>query len=279
MVKTEPNIIRGRFVEILWIGYIVFGTFYAFTNQPAYGNRFVTVLGYVFIGLFSVATGIAQERFWRKQDKRRQQAANGDQNLIAEQQPITSGTTLSLPITIVQRTAKGWLLVLVVATILLLVLLVIFVIFEILQDPSSIEVIYSLLLFILVPAAFILYVVSPLLQGIQTLTMDEGGIGVRIGFGRTHRIEWNEAKLFAVSAIYKQPYGITSEMRQFPTYYELSTEREVVRWRWVRTRNFIAIEPSLPVVEYDRQMQAVLSLIVAKTGLTLYDVRPREQRL
>ena len=279
MVKTEPNIIRGRFVEFVWIGYIVFGTFYAFTNQPAYGNRFVTVLGYVFIGLFSVATGIAQVRFWRKQDQRRQQAANGDQNLIAEQQPPANGTTLSLPVTIVQRTAKGWLIMLAIAIVLLLVFLVAFLVFEILQKPSFTEVIYSLLLFVIVPAAFILYVVVPLLRGNQTLTVDEHGVRVRIGFGCTHSVGWNEAKLFAISAIYKQPYGITSEIRQFPTYYELSTEREVVRWRWVRTRNFIAIEPSLPIAEYDRQMQALLSLIVAKTGLTLCDMRPREQRL
>ena len=276
MVKKEPNILRGYLIVFMWMCYVVYSAFYVFITQPAHGTPFVTFLSYVFIGLINAGAGVAQARVWRKQDQRRQQAVNGDQNLIAEQQPIQETAALTLPLTITQRTAKGWTTIFIIAVILLAMPFIGLAI-GFASTGTAFLLILILLAFISVFFAF--YLAAPVIRGYQTLKVDERGISVRVGFGRVHRIEWEEAKLFAISAVYKQPYGITSEMRQFPTYYELSTEREVVRWRWVRTRNFIAVEPSLPVAEYDRQMQGLLALIAVKTGLTLYDVRPREQRL
>ena len=277
MVKTEPNIIRGRLITLVWFGYIIYGALYAFTIQPAYSSPFIMVLSPVFVGLINIGAAIAQVRFWRKQDQRRQQAAQGDQNLIAEQQPISDTTMLVLPITITQRTAKGWTIVLVIA-ILLFLAFVVFAIVTLLQEPHFIDDTITSLILVLVLAVFSLFIIGPIVQGYQMLIVDEQGISVRVGFGRTHHIEWDEATLFAISAVYKQLYGVTLE-KQLPAYYELSNEKEIVRWRWVRTRNFIAIEPTLPIAEYDEQMQAVLSLIAARTGMTLYDVRPQEQRL
>ncbi len=274
MVKTEPNIIRGRLIALVWFGYIVYGALYAFTIQPAYRNPFFMVLGPVFVGLINIGAAIAQVRFWRKQDQRRQQAVQGDQNLIAEQQPISDATMLALPITITHRTAKGWTVVLVIATLLFLAF-VVFAIVTLLQDPHFIDDTITSLILVLVLAVFSLFIIGPIVQGYQTLIVDEHGISVRVGFGRIHHMKWDEAKLFAISAVYKQGW----ETRQLPTYYELSTQQEVVRWRWIRSWSFITVKPMLPIAEYDRQMQALLSLIAAKTGLMLYDVRPREQRL
>jgi hypothetical protein len=52
-------------------------------------------------------------------------------------------------------------------------------------------------------------------------------------------------------------------------------------WSWIRHSNlrvlFLA-RPALSKEEYDRQMQALLSLIVARTGLPLYDLRDKPAR-
>ena len=276
MVKTEPNILRSRFIECLWLCYALWGAYYAFFISSAHRSPFAGFLSYTFIGILNIGAGIAQERFWRKQDKRRQQAANSDQNLIAEQQPIQNTTPLPLPLAIAQRIARGWTVVFIVAVILLAVPLI-GIAFGLASNITDLLLIF--ILFVIIGGVFALFVAFPIIRGYQTLVVDEQGISVRIGFGRTHYIRWDEAKLFTISAFYKPGYTINTEMRRLPEYYEVSSTNDVVRWRWVRIRNFVAIEPALPVAEYDRQMQAVLALVAAKTGLTLYDVRPREQRL
>ena len=276
MVKKDPNILRSRFIECLWLCYALWGAYYAFFVSSERRNPFTGFLSYAFIGVINIGAGIAQERFWRKQDKCRQQAASGDQNLIAEQQLAQDTTSLILPLTITQRTAKGWTIILIVAVILLLVPLIsIAVGFA----SNGTELLLIFILLVLACGGLTFYLAAPVIRGYQTLKVDEHGISVRVGFGRTHYVEWNEAKLFAVSAFYKLGYTLNTDMRRFPEFYEVSSANDVVRWRWIRLWNFIAIEPTLPMAEYDRQMQAMLSLIAAKTGLTLYDVRPREQRL
>src|SRR5262249_36848797 len=61
-----------------------------------------------------------------------------------------------------------------------------------------------------------------------------------------------------------------------PIVYELSSAHDVVRWAWMRQNNRRVIffaQPTVSAEEYERQMQALLSLIAAKTGLPLYDLR------
>ena len=275
MVKTEPNILRSRFIECLWLCYALWGAYYAFFTSPANKNPFTSFLNYAFISILNIGVGIARERFWRKQNKRRQQAANGDQNLIAEQQPAQE-TSLTLPLIITQRTAKGWTIVLIVAFILLVVP---FVGIAVGFASNGTDLLLIFILLVLVAGVLTFFFAAPVIRGYQTLMVDERGISVRVGLGRIHRIRWDEARLFAVSAFYKSGYIINTEMRRLPEFYEVSSANDVVRWRWIRSWSFIAVEPTLLVAEYDRQMQALFSLIVAKTGLTLYDVRPREQRL
>jgi hypothetical protein len=58
------------------------------------------------------------------------------------------------------------------------------------------------------------------------------------------------------------------------TRYELATERWAVEWRRLRHVRWYSFEqPEFPFDEYDRQMEALLSLLAAKTGLPLYDLR------
>ncbi|MFL5704572.1 MAG: hypothetical protein ACJ8AG_17290, partial [Ktedonobacteraceae bacterium] len=102
----------------------------------------------------------------------------------------------------------------------------------------------------------------------QQLTVTETGL-IKPGFRKVQSISWNEARLFAIDGIYggkKYPY---------PSVYELSSANEVIRWMWIRStwRIIFFARPAVPREEYDRQMQALLSLIAARTGLPLYDLR------
>lgn len=79
-------------------------------------------------------------------------------------------------------------------------------------------------------------------------------------------IKWSEARLFAI-----YPSRKPSDL---PRYYELSGKDAIVRWRRMRPdAPFRFTKKPASFDEYDRQMEALLSLIAAKTGLPLYDLR------
>ena len=52
-----------------------------------------------------------------------------------------------------------------------------------------------------------------------------------------------------------------------------------MRWTWfLRKTYWVDLEPTISHDEYNRQMQALLSLVAAKAGLPLYDLRERTCR-
>jgi hypothetical protein len=56
--------------------------------------------------------------------------------------------------------------------------------------------------------------------------------------------------------------------------FELSSATAIVRWTWVWRKSYlIGLWPAIAHDEYNLQMQALLSLVEAKTGLALYDSR------
>jgi hypothetical protein len=78
-------------------------------------------------------------------------------------------------------------------------------------------------------------------------------------------IPWNEARLFAI----REGQPGASKVR-----YELSSPFQVVTFsRIVRPRWWALCRPAQPFGEYNAQMDALLALISARTGLLLYDVR------
>lgn len=80
-----------------------------------------------------------------------------------------------------------------------------------------------------------------------------------------HRIAWQEARLFAIRS---GPLGTPA------TRYELSSPTSVVTFGRARsTRWWRLYRPVLAWENYAFQMDALLDLIAAKTGLPLYDVR------
>ena len=103
--------------------------------------------------------------------------------------------------------------------------------------------------------------------GRQQIEVTEHGLCARYA-GRTGRVMWEEARLFALYGMFR------AQKNGAALTYELSSPRDIVRWTWVqRTTYFLGLKPTLPLEEYNRQMQALLSLIAARTGLPLYDLR------
>lgn len=83
---------------------------------------------------------------------------------------------------------------------------------------------------------------------------------------RTKLVRWREARLFAVR-------GPRTSFSKAVTY-ELASAKKVVTWKPLRQLHWWSIErPVVPFEEYQRQTEALLSLIAARTHLPLYDVR------
>ncbi len=82
-------------------------------------------------------------------------------------------------------------------------------------------------------------------------------------------IAWQEAQLFACYRIPSLIFG-----RKAIVSYELSSSRMVVTWRWIVDSQSLLADwkPLLSTNEYHHQMQALVDLITARTGLELHDL-------
>ena len=243
-----------------------------FWLHPLFSTPFnpFSLAGYIPIALIMV---LIQIRFYKRLEQRRQRAAKGDQSLLAVEQPAPNTTALPLSSTIGQRPKWGTLLLL--PGILLPLMAV--VAFLLIISPPSGQALPQSTVFIL---AGILLIATLLLCGLpialiyarvrEQITVTEHGL-IKVGLLRkVHSVPWQEARLFAIDGMYgamKYPH---------PIVYELSSAHDVVRWGWMRRNNMRVIffaQPTVPAEEYERQMQALLSLIAARTGLPLYDLR------
>jgi hypothetical protein len=99
-------------------------------------------------------------------------------------------------------------------------------------------------------------------QLISTIIVDERGLSSTYQ-GITSSINWSDARLFAV---------LNPEKPAVMQFYELSNEHTVVRWANMPARTLFQRRGSMAQVEYRRKVQALLSYIVARTELPLYDL-------
>ncbi len=283
MVKREPNLLRTRLIVLFWLCVmIVFVIYYPFYTDISLNTRFMRLFVFTILGLVNVFSALSAERYWRKQEQRRKRAVHGDAHLLAAQQPSADDASLVLPLTITQRIPKRWTIVLVVAlTLLLAVLIPTLIISTISQSKSLSDVAISLLFSILIFGMLFIFLVIPFLQCYQKLVVDEQGMHVRVGLGRVHFVRWEEARLFAISSAYQRNNKGFSGQKIDAPFYEISSTDDIARWQWLHDNSkvlFNISEPTIPFTEYDKQMQALLSLIAAKTHLVLYNVRPMAQK-
>lgn len=103
--------------------------------------------------------------------------------------------------------------------------------------------------------------------GAHRLVASEEGLRVLVGPTHSPLLRWEEARLFAI------PTGRSKAGP--PIQYELSSPASILRWPWVRrgSLSWLNHTPELAWADYDHQMEALLSVIAARTGLPLHDLR------
>lgn len=200
---------------------------------------------------------------WVKLDMLRQLAVSGEEQaraLLATEQPRPDDTALALPCKIKLR--PKWtppiLCFLGVAIITFTPLTIL-----LLNTPPAPFLLYVAVygFFLLIPT--LVASLLPMLAW-QTITVTDEGL--RIQAEQPLKITWKDARLFAIYPANKPS--------QPPIRYELSGSNSIVRWKRIaRGASSLVTKIPDPFDEYDRQMDALLSVIAAKTGLPLYDLR------
>ncbi len=311
IVKIEPKLKRLRLSRwlmliggSLWFLGIAVDMIVSLVDKNShFPGSFLSFYGIFFCAylVFTLFYAIRLVKFWERLERRRQMAAGGDQRLLAAEQPRPDANALPLPTvlgqpspvtsdfsqpttvvtTVVQR--PNWTIFLVIFGVVFLAIIIFAVVF-LLFFPTLFpplphhRALPSAFVFIAVAVFVVLMLLyCGLLFGVmyfrarQHLIVTETGL-IMFGFRTVHSVSWQEAKLFAIDGIFG------ARRYPHPSIFELSSANAIVRWSWLRRSNlkvlFIA-QPLLSEEDYNRQMQSLLSLIAARTGLPLYDLRDK----
>jgi len=282
VIKANPALTTNR--TLLFVVFFIFVAMLALLvvsigiddifNGGRHFSHSTALVGQIFI-LVSLAIllmlNILQVRYWERIERRRFAVIRGNQLFLAAEQPAPGTASLPLPVTIALRPYKG--------TFLLgtgMALLMILLLCGSLALPDSYPLrlvpdhLLNFLVFFAIVAVFALVILfatlsSPLAH--QQIKATEVGLASNNG-KKVTTVPWNEGRLFAL-------YGTFGAQKSGAAItYELSSARDIVRWTWVLRKTYwVGLEPTIPHDEYNRQMQELLSLVAAKTGLPLYDLR------
>jgi hypothetical protein len=204
-------------------------------------------------------------------NRRRQAAAGGDPSIPpAAEQPIPNEAALPLPftITLVPRRAGAF-----AASSLIGVLFFLVTFWLLFTDglagpgTDPLFTIICLIALFSIAIGFAIFLSFVFIRyGYNEITATEAGLAIRERTA-TRYIPWHEARLFAIIPGIKRSGP--------PTFYELSSAATFAAMTRLRCNTLFPFnrKPALPFDEYDRQMEALLSLIAAKTGLPLYELR------
>lgn len=196
----------------------------------------------------------------RRTEKRRRAAVSGAQWFpLASPQPYPDPEALPLPFVITIR--PGWLAFLLTPVITWTAVVgVVYFGFWSYVWPNTGPVIHTLVLTL---ALMLAISTGFLLSLYHWIEVDVDGLTIRTLFWSKSML-WHEARLFAVDAALKA--------KETPNHYELSSAKTILRWPWKRKPSRFT-RLSCPFAEYEWQMKALHSVIAARTGLPLYDLR------
>jgi len=293
MIKADPNVVRFRRARILYFGALmIMVVSIVLLNLTSTLSTSFKVLSLVvpFLILLFFFSYIQQRRYWKRFEQRRNRAAQGDQSLLAEEQPGLDEAALPLPLTIQSRISspENFLLPTIAAIV---ITIIVGGVIEYLAGLTSIFSSSNVLSFVLRGLAILVLVLVMLVLMIflvlvfsrtdQRIELTEHGMTIRKG-GKAHSVAWDEARLFAIEGIggLNRPW--------LPRVYQLASANDILKWTYQGRRTperngwlyrpILAIKPTTSYEEYERQMEALPALVVAKTGLALYDLRDVSQR-
>jgi hypothetical protein len=277
MFKNDPLRRQGYRVFIfsslsciIWIAYFAF---VYFNPEPQHSNPYSSFILFfspayvVLVITVSVLGLIAQSRRWKRLDQLRLRALQGDQAMLAREQPEPDAYMLPLH-TMIQLRGKSR--VYLILFFLIAIIVVIIVVGAIAASPhlsaTALLVLIFVLIFCVVVAAVISIITYKLARArtLYEIEVTERGITTKYQGFTTH-INWNKARLFALS---------DGNKRVLPRTYELDSDDAVARWMWIPRNMYRAysFEPAMSYEEYSQRMQALLDLIATRTLLPLYDL-------
>jgi hypothetical protein len=258
------------FTAIIWLVLFLFLALISILAPRPSGYPILPFSAFIVVtNIFNFAMNIAQERYWKRIEQRRFAIIQGDQTALAVEQPRLNVASMRLPLTIRLRYTKKFLLLLI--AIIVLVSLFVAGTFSWIGSWffTSNALLFFLVMFFLSATLFIVIIFIVLFPNSsrQQIEVTESRITAHYG-GKVATVRWEEARLLTMYNTFgaqKSGAAIT---------YELSSARDIARWTWVRRRTYLpGREPTVPLDKHNRQMQELLTVVQAKTGLPLYDLR------
>lgn len=238
-----------------------------------------TIIEMVSLGIACVGLafgGFVTYHFWKSIESRRTRALQGDQTLLAREQPVANEAALPLPTSIALRFKTRAFLFVLLVPLLLVVVIFFFIGLALGMGHSTttaghsssitaivLVVILGIFALIVIAAFSVTFIIIKKFLRYQVDVTEDGITGHF--YGQTTSMRWQDARFFAIS-------GVNKPRR--PKFYELSNEKMVVRWIWLPSNMyfFYLFVPTTSYEEYHQRMQSLLELIEAKTHLPLYDL-------
>ncbi len=224
------------------------------------------ILALLLLGHTSYRLKREGKRFERQKEAQYQEALAGNTSglPLAQPQPIPDAAALSLPYTFKLR--RNWQGIAAYGGVSVLCVWGLASTFFIrIVDPTNIaEWLLTSTIFALAVTTLALspFIIMPR----QRLEVTEKGLSFGKDVFGPADLQWEEIKLFII------PAGVNKD-KPLRRYELIGATHSFFIVRPSRQRLFQMDKPTIPFDEYDRQMNALLSLIAAKTGLPLYDLR------
>jgi xanthosine utilization system XapX-like protein len=215
---------------------------------------------------------------FKKREKKRQLATQGDEKLLAKAQPVPNEHALALPTKIEIGADKNKILLFMGLPMLIAVPVGIVVGFtqgeHNVPSPQGTTIHLPLFVGIIIGTMMLIVILSIVFGFVvffrktyQRIEVSEEGITAKF-LGKVTTLRWEEARFFAVA-------GVNKRGRQ--EIYELSNPEKVLHWT-VLNHNIpfwaTMLRPRrMTYDEYETKMNALFSYIEARTHLPLYDLR------
>jgi hypothetical protein len=285
-IPPDPRVVQYQsFRWIYWLN-PVWMLLIAFTQFAVHGFNVVAlplwdILYCFFLVLVALLTVVAlpyQGRWFQRLALRRQAAARGDVSLLADPQPLPDAFALPLPFSIdaLPRASTRAMVALGIIFGVIIALMSATIGFLIATSraghSTALHVSILALVAIVIIAAFTAVLLVVLVRQNtfrQKITFTEHGIMQLGSSSQVHSISWRDVRLF----IGDTPTGLVQINKQrLPLTFQIASANEVVQWNWVRRSIYSKPPLGNTREEYNQQMQRLLSLITARTGLPLYDL-------
>lgn len=285
-IPPDPRVVQYQsFRWIYWLNPF-WMILFAFTQFAAHGFNVTTlplmdILYCFFLLLVALLTVVVlpyQRRWFQRLALRRQAAARGDASLLADPQPVPDAFALPLPFSTdaLPRASTRVIVALGIIFGVIFVLISAAIGFLIASSQAghstALHVSILALVAIVVIAAFTTVLLVVLVRQNmfrQKITFTEHGVIMLSSSSQVRSISWHDVRLF----ICDTPAGLVQINKQrLPLTFQIASANEVVQWNWVRRSKLSKPPFGNTREEYNQQMQRLLSLITARTGLPLYDL-------